>query len=118
LENSFTASASVASVNLKGPLDGDFTTVTTTTTVAETFYEYFIGTLTADITMNLPACNATRDGWTWRFMKKGTDAFSFTLDPAGAETFFDGAATKVFFGQGNGTTCVCENGLGWIILRQ
>lgn len=112
-----TATASVASVNLKGPLDGDFTTVTATTTVSETYYEYFVGTLTADIDLDLPACNATRDGWTWRFTKKGTDAFAFVLDPNGAETFFDGAATKTYFGQGNSVTCQCENGLGWNILR-
>lgn len=112
-----TATSTVAAVNIKGALDGDFRSVTATATVAETDFVVYVGTLSADITLNLPACNSTRDGWTYRFMKKGTDAFAFILDPASTETFYDGATTKTFFGQGNSTTCQCENGLGWNILR-
>ena len=73
--------------------------------------------LISPITINLPACNATRDGWWYHFMKKGTDAFAFILDPASTETFFDGATTKTFFGQGNTAHCKCENGLGWNLVR-
>lgn len=112
-----TATASKAAVNSKGVDDGDFRTVTATATVSETDNTVFIGTLSADITINLPACNSTRDGWIFHFMKKGTDAFAFVLDPASTETFFDGATTKTFFGQGISTHCKCENGLGWNIIR-
>lgn len=114
---SATATASVAAVNQKGVLDTDYRTVTATSTIAETDYVTYVGTLTADITLNLPTCNATRDGWTYRFMKKGTDAFAFILDPATTETFYDGATTKSYFGQGNSVTCQCESGSYWNILR-
>jgi len=112
-----TATASVAAVNQKGVLDTDYRTVTSTSTIAETDFVTYVGTLVADITLNLPACNSTRDGWTFRFVKKGTDAFAFILDPATTETFFDGATTKSYFSQGNSVTCQCENGSYWNILR-
>ena len=112
-----TATASVAAINALGVEDGAFRTVTTTSTVSETDNTVFIGTLSADITINLPACNATRDGWIYHFMKKGTDAFAFVLDPNAAETFYDGAATKTFFSQGITAHCKCENGLGWNVIR-
>lgn len=114
---SATATSTVAAVNQKGVLDTDYRTVTATSTIAETDYVTYVGTLTADITLNLPACNATRDGWTFRFVKKGTDAFAFILDPATTETFYDGATTKSYFGQGNTATCQCENGSYWNIIR-
>lgn len=114
---SATATSTVAAVNQKGVLDTDYRTVTATSTIAETDYVTYVGTLTADITLNLPACNSTRDGWTFRFVKKGTDAFAFILDPATTETFYDGATTKSYFGQGNTATCQCENGSYWNIIR-
>lgn len=115
---SATATASAAAVNQKGVLDTDYRSVTATATIAETDFVVYVGTLTADITLNLPACNSTRDGWTYRFMKKGTDSFAFILDPSTTETFYDGATTKTFFGQGNTVTCQCESGsTSWNILR-
>ena len=113
-----TATSTQSAIEQKGVLDTDFRSVTTTSTLSETDFVVYVGTLTADITLNLPACNATRDGWTYRFMKKGTDAFAFVLDPNAAETFFDGATTKTFFSQGNSTTCQCESGsTSWNLLR-
>lgn len=112
-----TATSTVAALNQKGALDMDYRTVTATSTLSETDAVTYVGTLTADITINLPACNSTRDGWTFRLMKKGTDAFAFILDPATTETFFDGATTKSYYGQGNSVTCQCENGSYWNILR-
>lgn len=112
-----TATSTVAAVNVKGVEDGDFRTVTTTSTLSETDNVIYVGTLSADITLNLPACNSDRDGWIYHVMKKGSDAFAYILDPAGAETFFDGAPTKTYFGQGMTAHCKCENGLGWNILR-
>jgi len=112
-----TATASVAALNAVGVEDAAFRTVTTTTTLAETDNILYVGTLSADITVNLPACNATRDGWKFRISKKGADVFAFILDPAGAEVFSDGAATKTVFGQGSGGMCACENALGWNFIR-
>jgi hypothetical protein len=109
--------ASQAAIDIDGVEDGSFRTVTVTSTVDQDDGTVFVGTLTADITINLPACNATRDGWTYKFMKKGSDAFAFILDPATTETFYDGATTKSFYGQGNSIACKCENGLGWNLLR-
>ena len=112
-----TATSTVAAINQKGVLDTDYRTVTANTTIAETDFVTYVGTLTGDITLTLPACNSTRDGWTYRFMKKGTDAFAFILDPNSTETFFDGASTKSYFGQGNSITCQCESGSYWNLLR-
>ena len=112
-----TATSTQAALNQKGVLDTDYRTVTANATISETDFVTYVGTLTGDITLTLPACNSTRDGWTYRFMKKGTDAFAFILDPATTETFFDGASTKSYFGQGNSATCQCENGSYWNLLR-
>lgn len=112
-----TATSTQAALNAIGVVDGAYRSVTANTTIAETDYLVLVGTLTADITLTLPACNATRDGWEWRFIKKGADAFAFVIDPNAAEVFMDGAATKTFFGQGNGVTCKCENGTGWAVGR-
>lgn len=112
-----TATSTVAAINQKGVLDTDYRTVTANTTIAETDFVTYVGTLTGNITLTLPACNSTRDGWTFRFMKKGTDAFAFILDPNSTETFFDGATTKSYYGQGNSVTCQCESGSYWNILR-
>jgi hypothetical protein len=112
-----TATSTVAAINQKGVLDTDYRTVTATATIAETDFVVYVGTLTADITLNLPARNSTRDGWTYRFMKKGTDAFAFILDPNSTETFYDGQSTKTFYSQGNSVTCQCESGSYWNILR-
>jgi len=113
-----TATSTQAAIEQKGVLDTDYRSVTSTTTLSETDYVVNVGTLTADIVLNLPACNSTRDGWTFRFLKQGADAFSVTLDPSAAETFFDGSTTKVYFSQGNGATCQCQSGTtSWNILR-
>lgn len=107
-----TATASVAAVNAKGVEDSDYREITTTSTISETDNDVFIGTLTANITVNLPACNSTRDGWKFKFKKKGSDAFAFILDPATSEVI-DGAATLTVYSDGSTVTCKCINGTGW-----
>lgn len=104
-----TATASVAAVNTKGVADGDYTTTTTGITLDHTNNFVEVGTLTADITIALPACNATRDGWEYSFIKTGSDAFGLIIDPNSTETFFDGAATKTLYSQGNSATCKCKS---------
>jgi hypothetical protein len=99
----------VAALNAGGVMDGDYATITTTTTLNHTNNYVEIGTLAANITINLPACNATSDGWEYRFLKAGSDAFAFILDPNSTETFFDNAPTKTVFGQGMTVTCKCKS---------
>lgn len=106
------ATASVAAINFKGVEDGDFRATTASITLNETDHRVYIGTLTANITLTLPACNSTRDGWTYHFVKKGSDAFAFVLDPNSTETI-DGATTQTYFGQYIKTHCQCVNGEGW-----
>lgn len=107
------ATSTTAALNFKGVEDADFRTVTTTSTIDETDFRVYVGTLTANITLNLPACNSTRDGWTYHFKKKNTgDSFAFILDPNSTETI-DGAATQTYYGDGITTHCQCINGEGW-----
>jgi hypothetical protein len=105
------ATASVAALNAGGVMDGDYATITTTTTLNHTNNYVEIGTLSANITINLPACNATSDGWEYEFLKVGSDAFAFILDPNSTETFFDNALTKTVFSQGNGANCKCKSSI-------
>lgn len=107
-----TATSTQAAVNAKGVEDSDYREVTTTSTIAETDNRVLIGTLTANITLNLPACNSTRDGWEFRFKKKGSDSFAFILDPATSEVI-DGAATLTVYSDGSTVYCKCINGTGW-----
>lgn len=107
-----TATASVAALNAAGVTDGDYEAVTANTTLNEADNFLKINTLTAAITVALPACNATRDGWQYTIHKAGTDSFGVTVDPNGAETI-GGSATKVLFGQGTTLYCKCINTDGW-----
>lgn len=104
-----TATASVAAINAVGVSDGAYASITTNTTLDHTHNKIGVGTLSADITITLPACNATRDGWQYSFIKLGTDTFGFILDPNAAETFFDGATTKTVYSQGSTASCKCDN---------
>lgn len=114
-----TSTASAAAVYMNGVPKNAARSVTATATLDENDNIVRVGTLTADITLNLPTCNATRNGWVFRAVKEGSDVFAFIVDPNAAETFYDGASTKTFFGQGNGITCQCQSGSStWTILRQ
>ena len=103
------ATASLAALNASGVEDGDFVVVTANTTLTEANNMVSVGTLTADITLGLPACNSTRDGWEYEFLKLGTDAFAFIIDPNSTETFADGATTKSIYSQGSGASCKCRS---------
>lgn len=108
-----TSTASVAALNSAGVFDSDHATITTTTTLDQTHNFVRVGTLSAGITVALPACNSTRDGWQYTIYKVGTDTFGITIDPNSAETI-GGSATKVLFGQYNTATCKCVSpGTDW-----
>ena len=105
------STASLPAIEFDGVASEAFRAVTSTVTLDENDNRVYIGTLSANITLNLPACNATRDKWKYDFKKKGADAFAFVLDPNSAETI-DGVATITVFGQR--TICIqCVNGEGW-----
>lgn len=103
-----TASASLAALYATGVQGSSWTAETSTMTVDETDNFLEIGTLSANITVNLPACNATRNGWEFRVLKTGTDTFGVILDPNGTEAFHDAATTKTIYSQGNGAMCKCR----------
>lgn len=103
-----TASASLAALYATGVQGSSWTNETSTMTVDETDNFLEIGTLSANITVNLPACNSTRNGWEFRVLKTGTDTFGVILDPSGSEAFHDGATTKTIYSQGNGAMCKCR----------
>ena len=105
------STASLPAIEFDGVASEAFRAVTSTVTLDENDNRVYIGTLSANITLNLPACNATRDKWIYDFKKKGADAFAFVLDPNSTETI-DGVSTITVFGQR--TICIqCVNGEGW-----
>lgn len=103
-----TAAAGAAALYATGVQGSTWVTETTTQTLDETDNFVQIGTLSAAVTFNLPACNATRNGWEYRFLKTGTDTNGATIDPNGSETFTDSATTKTLYSQGNGAMCKCR----------
>jgi hypothetical protein len=80
---------------------------TTGATITSSVNIVLIGTITADITLGLPTCNASLHEKTFEFKKNGTDTFGVTVDPSGSETFSDGAANKKIYNNLN-LNCVCR----------
>jgi len=103
-----TAGASQAAFNAIGVVDGTITAITANTTLDHTYNTVEIGTLSANITVSLPSCSATTDGWEYFFQKTGSDAFAFIVDPNSTQTFFDGATTKTIYSQGSKFWCKCN----------
>lgn len=103
-----TATASNAGLFSEGVTGTDWDAYTANVTLdhANSFVE--IGTLTATITVTLPACNATRNGWQYTIHKTGADTFGVIIDPNAAETFTDGASTKTIYSRGNEANCKCK----------
>ncbi len=104
-----TSASSAAAVYANGVGGSKWTKVTTSTTLDETHNTVEVGTLSAGITLTLPACNATRNGWEYHFVKSGNDAFGTTVDPNGSEQFMDAASTKVIYGRGTALDCKCTH---------
>lgn len=103
-----TSAAGAAALYATGVVGGSWNAYTGTQTLDETNRLVEIGTLSGAVTFNLPACNATRNGWEYYFIKVGTDTNGATIDPNGSETFTDGATTKTLYSQGNTATCTCK----------
>lgn len=103
-----TAGASQAAVNAVGVIDGTITAITANTTLDHTHNFVEIGTLAGNITITLPSCSSTTDGWEYSFEKTGSDAFAFIIDPNSTQTFYDGATTKTIYSQGSKAWCKCN----------
>jgi hypothetical protein len=110
------STASLPALEFDGVGAEAFRSVTSSVTLDENDNRVYIGTLSANITLTLPACNSTRDKWFYSFRKKGTDAFAFVIDGNSAETI-DGNTTVTIFGQR--AVCIqCVNGEGWYTTMQ
>lgn len=81
--------------------------VTTGATITTDVNEVLIGTLIAGITIGLPTCDAGTDQKHFKFVRNGSDGFSLTIDPAGAQTFHDGTSTKIQYGKLS-IDCTCR----------
>lgn len=103
------ATSTVAALNAAGVQDGDYVSTTANLTLDHTNNLVAVGTLTAGITISLPGCNSTRDGWTYEITKEGTDVFPITIDPSSSETI-GGSLTKVLYSQGTTAKCKCKGG--------
>lgn len=103
-----TASSTTPALYASGVAAGSWTAITSNTTLDETYNRIEVGTLSGAITVTLPACNATRNGWQYEFIKTGTDTFGTVLDPNGSETFTDSATTKTFYSKDNVVACKCR----------
>ena len=84
-----------------------YTFVTTGATITSAVNEILIGTIAANVIMGLPTCDATTDTKHFKFVRNGTDAFSVTIDPGGAQTFYDGTSTKISYGK-LAIDCTCR----------
>ena len=74
-----------------------YTFVTSGATITTAINTVLVGTIVANITIGLPTCNASNDQKTFEIKKNGADIFGAIIDPAGSETFYDGAATKTIY---------------------
>lgn len=89
------------------------TFVTTSSTLTTATNELLVGTLSANITIGLPTCNAANDSKRFKIVKNGTDLFSVTIDPSSTEAFYDGDATKIFYNKfAIDCTCRFNSGTG------
>lgn len=85
---------------------------TTSGSIAAHLNQVWVATLTASITLNLPSCNAANDGLKIEISKTGADDFGVVIEPAGSETFIDGATSKTLYSRGTGLSCTCRFRLG------
>lgn len=103
-----TATSNNAGLFSTGVQGDTWTTHTANITLDHTHSFVEIGPLSASITVTLPACNATRNGWEYKVHKTGNDTFGVVIDPNATEIFTDGASTKTIYSRGNEATCKCK----------
>jgi hypothetical protein len=84
-----------------------YTYVIANSTISTGVNTVLIGTLSANITLGLPSCNAANDKKQFEFKKNGSDLFGVTIDPSGSEQFADGTNTKTIYNKLN-FNCACR----------
>ena len=84
-----------------------FIYVTTGQTITTAVNEILIGTVSANITLGLPVCDATADAKHFKFVRNGTDSFFIKIDPNGSQTFYDGTTEKIQYGKLS-IDCTCR----------
>lgn len=84
-----------------------FIFVTTGQTITTAVNEILVGTIAGNITLGLPACDATTHEKHFKFVRNGTDAFFVKIDPNGSQTFYDGTTEKIQYGKLS-IDCTCR----------
>lgn len=82
--------------------------VTTGGSIAAQYNQVWVNTISASISLNLPACNSANDGVKIEVAKAGSDTYEVVIEPAGSEQFSDGNTSKSIFSQGTGISCTCR----------
>lgn len=82
--------------------------VTTGGSIAAQYNQVWVNTISASISLNLPACNAANDGVAIEIAKAGSDTYEVIIEPAGSEQFSDGSTSKSIFSQSTGISCTCR----------
>ena len=102
------ASPTLAAVFASGVHGSSYAVISADSILDETHNFVAVGALSAGITLGLPDCNSTRNGWEYRFVKIGADAYAATIDPNSTQEFTDGDGTKLLSGQYSSATCKCQ----------
>ena len=89
--------------------------VTTSQTVSARNNEVWVGTLSAGITLNLPACNTANNKVRIEIAKSGSDSFGVIIEPSGSEVFSDGSTQKTIYSAAFGISCTCNGAGVWLI---
>jgi hypothetical protein len=84
-----------------------YTFVTSGATITSAVNEVLVGTISANITIGLPTCNAGIDGKHFKIVRNGTDSFFVKIDPSGSEQFYDGTSEKIQYGK-LAIDCTCR----------
>lgn len=90
--------------------------VSTSGSIAVQYNQVWVGTLSAGITLNLPACNVGNSGVKIEIAKSGGDIYPVTIEPAGSELFQDGETSKTLYSQGSAISCTCNAGT-WLFFN-
>lgn len=76
--------------------------------ISAQYNQVWVNTLSAGITLNLPACNSANNGVKIEVAKSGSDTYEVAIEPAGAEQFSDASTSKSLFSQATGISCTCR----------
>ena len=83
-----------------------FIFVTTGQTITTAVNEVLVGTITGNITLGLPVCDATTEAKHFKFVRNGTDSFGMTIEPNGAQQFYPSIDRIIQFGT-TSVDCTC-----------